>query len=110
MASRIAVPNIATFDTQNLPFGAVVFLQAVQDGLKTIDEQVLYRDQVRVQPVVSRIRAKSAQGQAFSVSGVALASGEDYATLVRDFETLLNSHIDLVNAFNSLVDQIRGPQ
>ncbi len=108
MTSKIALPNIATFDTSQLPVGATIFLQATQDALRTIDDNTIYKDQVNLQPVTSRIRARSAQGQAYSVSGVSLASGDDYAVLVRDFESLLESHKDLVASHNALVNQLRG--
>lgn len=108
MARKIALPNIATFNTDGLPFGAVIFLQAVQDGLKTVDEKVVYQDDINIQEVTPRIRVKAAQGQAFTVGGAAIASGSDYGVLVRDFEALLNSHIDLTNSYNALIRQLKG--
>lgn len=110
MARKINVPNIATFDTGTLPFGAVVFLQSVQDGLKTLDEKVVYTDQVNIQPVTPRIRAKSAQGQVISISGINVAAGNDFATLVNDFQFLLQSHLDLIESYNALVNQLRGSE
>jgi hypothetical protein len=108
MPGRLALPSIATVSTEGIPFGVTMFLNAVHDSLKTLDSNVIYRDVVSVAPAVPRIRRMAAQGQAFTVSSVNLASGEDHAVLVNDCKTLLQSHIDLTSTVNTLIDQLRG--
>lgn len=105
---KLTLPNVLGLSTEGLPFGTVTFLQAVEDALRTVDNNVVYHDAVTVVPPQPTIRAKSAQGQAYSVSGVSLASGDDYAALVSDFNALLQDHLRLRAAFEVLVDQLRG--
>lgn len=108
MATKLALPDIATFNTEGVPFGVVLFLQATRDGLNTIDRSVVYRDAINAARHTPRIRAKSATGQSFSISGAAVASGADHAALVRDFDLLLAGYIELSQQFNSLLDQLEG--
>ena len=108
MSNKLTIPSVVGLDTKDMPFGNIVFLQAVEDALKTVDNNVVYKDAVQVVVPQPRIQAKSAQGQAFSVSGVNVASGDDYAVLVSDFQALLTSHIELSRTVNSLVRQLQG--
>jgi len=107
MGKKLNIPNVTGLNIEGIPFGVVVFLQAVHDALNTLDNNAVYKDSVTVVVPPSRIRAKSAQGQSFSVSGVNLASGDDYAALIRDFQTLLEDHIALRGLVNTLVEQLR---
>lgn len=108
MATKLVIPSIIGQNTENMPHGMVVFLQAVHEGLKTIDNNVVYKDSVTSQPVTPRIRAKSAQGHAYSVENVSLASGDDYNVLVNDFQLLLQGYLDLVQAHNQLLAEVKG--
>ena len=108
MANKLVIPSVIGLGTEGLPFSTVVFLQAVEDGLKTVDNNAVYKDAVNITVPASLIRAKSAQGHTFSVSGASVASGEDYAALVNDFQALLQSHLQLQQAVVTLVRQIRG--
>ena len=108
MAKKLNVPNILGLDTGQTSPGVLVYLQAVQDALNTVDDKTLYRDAVTVTAPNPTIRAKTAQGQTFSVTGTNLASGDDYIVLVQNFQALLESHIKLSDAFATLVEQIKG--
>lgn len=108
MANRIAIPSVVGLDTEGVPLNVVMFLQAVEEALKTLDNNVVYKDQVTVNPPSPLINATSAQGQAFSISGVSVASGEDFGALVGNVQTLIQSHGQLATAFKNQVDQIRG--
>ncbi len=104
MGKKLNVPSVTGLNIEGVPFGVVVFLQAVQDALNTVDNNVVYKDDVSVNVGNPRLRAISAQGQAFSVSGVSVASGDDYAALVSNVRTML----DDLNALRSEVTQIKN--
>jgi len=106
--ARLVVPSILGINTEGMPFGTVVFMQAVQDALNTLDNNVIYKDAVTQEISAPRIRASSAQGQAFSVAGVSLASGDDYAALVSDFQALVQGYVTLVQEVTALKNQIKG--
>lgn len=108
MANKLAIPSIVGLNTEGMPLNVIVFLQAVEDALKTIDNNVVYKDQVTVNPPNPTITAATAQGQAFSISGVNVASGDDYAALVSNVQSLIFSHGQLATAFKALTDQMRG--
>lgn len=108
MARKLNVPSIVGLDLGNMSFGVQVFLQAVQDALNTIDNNVVYKDSVSLAIPPTTIRAASAQGQSFSVNGTNLASGDDYVVLVQNFKTLLADHNSLREQVNTLTQQLRG--
>lgn len=108
MGRKLNVPSIAGLNIEGLPFGVVVFLQAVQDALTTVDNNVVYKDDVSVNIGAPKIRATRAQGQAFSVSGVNVASGDDYFVLVNDFRTVLEDLNALRSEVNQLKNQVKG--
>jgi len=108
MGNKLNVPSVTGLSIEGLPFGLVVFLQAVQDALTTVDNNVVYKDSVAVNVNPPKLRATRAQGQAFSVSGVNLASGDDYAILVSDFRTLLEDFNALRSEVKQLKDQVKG--
>lgn len=108
MARKVSLPSVTSLNNEGLPFSTVMFLQAVEDGVKTIDDKVVYRDSVTVNPRASLIRSGSAQGQAFSISGTNVASGDDYVALISDFRLLLQSHLQLQQDFTTLVSELRG--
>lgn len=107
MARKLNIPSVAG-NIEGLPFGVTVFLQAVQDALNKLDDNVVYRDSVTVNITPPKLRALRAQGQSFSVSGTNLASGEDYATLVIDVKTILEDLNALRSEVNNLKTQIKG--
>lgn len=108
MGKKLNVPSITGLNIEGIPFGVIVFLQAVQDALNTVDSNVAYKDDITVSVPATRIRARSAQGQTFTVSGTNLASGDDYLVLVRDFQTLLEDHNALRQTVADLRNQIKG--
>src|SRR5688572_24324080 len=108
MAEKLNIPSFVGLNVEGIPFGMVVFLQAVQDALTTVDKNVVYKDTVTVNVAPPTLRATSAQGQSFSIDGTNLASGDDYAVLCRDFGLLLNSHIALTQTVTELVKELRG--
>lgn len=110
MAAKLALPSVSSFSTEGMPIGAVMFLQAVHDGLKTIDENTVYKDSINITQHNPLLQAKNAQGQAISLSGSNVASGEDHIVLVRDFELLLRSHIELSRIVNELTRQLKEQQ
>lgn len=108
MARKLNIPSVVGLSTEGLPFGITVFLQAVQDAFNVVDNSVVYKDSVNVNITQPRLRAVSAQGQGFSVSGVNVASGDDYAVLVSNVRTILEDLTTLRNQVNTLKDQIKG--
>lgn len=108
MGKKLNVPSVTGLNIEGVPFGVVVFLQAVQDALNTIDNNTVYKDAVTVNIGTPKLRAIRAQGQAFSVSGVNLASGDDFATLVTDTRTMLEDLNTLRVEVNQLKSQIKG--
>lgn len=108
MTSKLTVPSIVGLDTEGLPFGIVVFLQAVQDALNTLDTNVVYKDSINANIANPRLRALSAQGQSFSISGTSLASGDDYAVLVSNVKTILEDLNSLRTEVTNLKNQIQG--
>ncbi len=108
MAKKLNIPSITGMDTGNLSYGVNVYLQSVQDALNIVDTNVLYKDSVNVNITNPRLRALSAQGQAFSVSGTAVASGDDYIALVGNVKALLEDHNLLRQQVADLVNQIKG--
>lgn len=107
MSKKLNVPTVAG-NIEGLPYGATVYLQAVHDALNVLDNNVVYKDELNVTVPPTRIRARSAQGQTFSVSGVNLASGDDYIVMLRDFQTLLEDHNALRQQFSDFVAQVKG--
>jgi hypothetical protein len=110
MAGKVSIPNVVGLGIEGIPHGLTVFLQAIQDGVTTIDTNVIYTDRVRAQAPEPTIRTKTAQGNAVSITGYNVASGNDYVLLVNDFDRLLQSHLALLAAFNALVEQLKGRQ
>lgn len=108
MANKLSLPSIVGLNTEGVPLNVIVFLQAVEDALKKLDNGVVYKDQVTSEPPSPLITAKTAQGTAFSISGVVVASGDDYAALVSNVQLLIQSHVQLAAAVKRLTDQIRG--
>lgn len=108
MAKKLNVPSITGMDTGNLSYGVNVYLQSIQDALNTVDANAVYTDAVNVNITEPKIRALTAQGQAFSVSGTSLASGDDFATLVSNVKTMLEDLNLLRTQVADLVKQIKG--
>lgn len=108
MGRKLNIPSVLALNTEGMPQSTVVFLQAIQDALNVVDNNVIYSDTVQVTPPTPRIQRKTAQGQAFSVGGTTLASGEDFGALVNDFDLLLQDHLALRKAFSDLVTELRG--
>ena len=108
MAKKLNVSNIAGIDTGNLSYGVYVFLQSITDSLNVVDTNAVYKDSVNVNITNPKIRAISAQGQAFSVSGTSLASGDDYNVLVGNVKTMLEDLNQLRAQVAELVKQIKG--
>lgn len=108
MAKKVSLPSVVGLNTEGMPLNVVTFLQAVEDGIKTIDDKTVYKDSITIQPPAPLITAVGAQGQAFSISGVNVASGEDYAVLVSNVRQLVQSHAQLAQAFQTFVNQTRG--
>lgn len=108
MAKKLNIPSIVGLNTESMPYSMIVFLQAMRDAMSVVDDNVIYRDVVKTVVPPSRIRAKSATGQTFTVSGTALASGDDHVVLVNDFQALLESHNSLVQTVDTLVKELRG--
>ena len=107
MSNKLNVPMVAG-NIEGLPFGATVFLQGVQEALKTLDNNVVYKDAITATVASPKLRAISAQGQAFSVSGTSLASGDDFNTLVRDVKTMLEDLNSLRTEVTAIKNQLRG--
>jgi len=108
MANKLSIPSVISIATEDMPYSALVFNQAVEDGLKTLDSNVVYKDAVTVTPPTPANKSISAQGQAFTVSGTSLASGDDYGSLVSDVRALLQSHTQLQQVVTSLISQLQG--
>lgn len=108
MANKVSLPSVAGLNTEGIPLNIVTFLQAVEDGIKTIDNAAVYKDAITIDPPNPLITASNAQGQAFRISGVSVASGEDYAVLVSNVQQLIRSHTQLAEAFRTYVNQTRG--
>jgi hypothetical protein len=108
MAKKLNVPSITGMDTGNLSYGVNVYLQSVQDALNTLDVNTVYKDSVSVNITNPRLRALSAQGQAFSIGGTSAASGDDYAVLVSNVKTMLEDLNSLRTQVADLVKQIKG--
>lgn len=108
MAKKLSIPSVATTDTAGIPLSTKIFLQAVETGLATLDNNVVYKDGITVPTPTSGLRAISAQGQGFTISSVSVASGEDHATLVSDVKALLQSHLQLQQTVSSLIEQLQG--
>lgn len=108
MAKKLNVPSVTGIDTGNLSYGVNVFLQSVQDALNVVDTNTVYKDSVNINITNPRLRAISAQGQAFSVNGTSLASGDDYAVLVGNVKTILEDVNQLRAQVAELVKQIKG--
>lgn len=105
---KLTIPSVAGLNTEGLPFGVVVFLQAVEDALKVVDRNAVYKDTVRVNIASPRLRAISAQGQTFSVTGTNLASGDDYAALVGNVKAMLEDLNSLRQEVATLKSQLQG--
>lgn len=110
MGRKVNLPSVTGLNMEGVPYSTIVFLQAVQDNLNNVDASAVYADQIRVAAPPITIRAKSAQGQALTVSSVNVASGDDYAVLVQDFERLLQSHLQLREVVDALIKQLKGQQ
>lgn len=108
MSRKLNVPSVVATNTEGVPFGTIVFLQAVEDALKTVDNNVVYKGDINVNVAAPRLRAISAQGQAFSVSGTSLASGDDYAALVQNVKIMLEDLNDLRTTVTSMKNQLQG--
>lgn len=108
MGKKLNVPSVTGLNIEGIPFGVVVFLQAVQDALNTIDSNVVYKDDVTVNIDRPKLRALSAQGQTFSVSGVNLASGDDYAALIVNTRAILEDLNALRSEVTQLKNQLKG--
>lgn len=108
MARKLNVPSVTGLNVEGIPFGMIVFLQEVQNSLNTIDNNVVYKDDVSVNIGQPKLRSMRAQGQAFSISGVNAASGEDYITLVSDVRAILEDLNALRAEVSQLKTQIKG--
>lgn len=107
MRSRLALPSIVGLNIEGLPYGVVTYLQGVHDALNVLDRNVLYKDAVDTVVQPPRITAISAQGQAFSVSGTSVASGDDFATLVRDVKVMLEDLLRLRQAVEDMANKLQ---
>lgn len=107
MGKKLNVPSVAG-NIEGIPFGATMFLQAVQDALNTLDNNVVYKDAVSVNIGPPKLRAIGAQGQAFTVEGTNLASGDDYAVLVSNVKTMLEELNALRTQVSTLISQLQG--
>lgn len=105
---KLSVPSVVALNTEGMPFSTVVFLQQVENGLKTLDTNVVYKDAVSVSLPQPTISAISAQGQGFSVSNINLASADDYATLVSDCKAMLQTVLQQQETLNNLLKQLKG--
>lgn len=110
MAGRLNVPSVLSLNTEGMSQSTLVFMQTVEDSLKTLDRNVVYSDTVTVDIPTAPIKALSAQGQAFDLTGVSVASGADYATLVSDVRAILQGQLQLESAVKTLATQIKGTQ
>jgi hypothetical protein len=108
MSRKLNVPSVTGLNFESMPYAVVVFLQAVEDSLKIVDNNTVYKDDVTVNIGTPRIRALRAQGQAFTVSGTSLASGDDYATLVSDTRSILEDLLSLREEVKRLKEQVKG--
>ena len=108
MAGKINIPSVVGLSTDGIPYSMIIFLQAYEDALKTLDNKSVFRDGINTVVPAPRIQKKSAQGHAYPVGGTLLASGDDYGMLVNDFEALLQSHLDLRQTVDQLVKEVRG--
>lgn len=108
MGKKLNVPSVTGLNIEGIPFGVVVFLQAVQDALNTLDNNVVYKDDITVNIGQPKLRAITAQGQTFSVSGVNVASGDDYVASVTNNRTMLEDLNALRAEVNQLKNQIKG--
>lgn len=108
MASKLNIPSVVGLGADSIPFGITVFLQAVEDALKTLDRNVVYKDSITVNINNPKLRALSAQGQSFSVSGTNLASGEDHSALVQNTAAILEDLNALRNEVATLKAQLQG--
>lgn len=108
MSNKLSIPSVTALSDEKLSFGATVFLQAVEDGLKILDDNAIYKDAITVTVPKPTIKAISAQGQGFSVSSVSVASGDDYAVLVSDVKALLQTVLQQQTTIENLTKQLQG--
>lgn len=108
MGRKVDVPSTSGLNIEGIPYGMVVFLQGVRDAINTMDANVVYRDDITVNVTNAKQRALTAQGQAFSVSGTNVASGEDYVNLVGNVRIMLEDLNALREEVKQLKSQIKG--
>jgi hypothetical protein len=71
--------------------------------------QALIAGQVGVQPIGDlSIRQVTATGAGFTISGVNVASAEDYAKLIVDVQTLIGDVAYIKDVLNALINQLKS--
>lgn len=71
--------------------------------------QALVAGQVGVQPIGDlSIRQVTATGAGFTISGVNVASAEDYAKLIVDVQTLIGDVAYIKDVLNALINQLKS--
>jgi hypothetical protein len=71
--------------------------------------QALIAGQIGVQPIGDlSIRQVTATGAGFTISGVNVASAEDYAKLIVDVQTLIGDVAYIKDVLNALINQLKS--
>lgn len=71
--------------------------------------QALIAGQIGVQPMGDlSIRQVTATGAGFTISGVNVASAEDYAKLIVDVQTLIGDVAYIKDVLNALINQLKS--
>lgn len=108
MSNKVNIPNPLATAGEGVSHGLMTYLQAVHEAFGVVDNNVVYGDDITVNVQPGRLRASSAQGQGFVVSGAGVASSEDFAILVSEFKVLLEDFNRLNETVATLVNQVKG--
>lgn len=105
-----AVPQVG------IPEWQFQFLNGVKQNVEILTRQrgdtgyqAIVSGQVGVQPMGDlNLRQVTATGAGFTISGVNVASAEDYAKLVVDVQTLIGDVAYIKDVLNALINQLRS--
>lgn len=105
--TKLTIPSVLGVNTEGMSFGTIVFLQSVEDNFKTLDNNVIYKDAADINIPPPRLEAVTAQGHAFSISGVNVASGDDHAALTNDVRLILQTVLQQQQVIEALTRQLQ---
>lgn len=105
-----AVPQVG------IPEWQFQFLNGVKQNVEILTGQrgntgyqAIVAGQIGIQPMGDlNLRQVTATGAGFTISGVNVASAEDYAKLVVDVQTLIGDVAYIKDVLNALINQLRA--